>query len=330
MKQIIVRKVGGMAMERIRIGVAGIGNMGMNHCRVLALMNQVHFVGVFDTDAVRLEQIVDQYHVQSFGSYEEMLKHTDAVVIAVPTSYHYEYARHAIEMGKHVLIEKPMTLTLEQAHQLVQLSEDYPNVRVQVGHIEQFNPVIEAMREVVTSGQIVYIETRRLGTPQVNSDTDVILDLMIHDIDIVLHLVRSPLKSIQATGTGMDHRGRLEAAAALLTFESGVFAVLAANRIAQEKVRTLSITEFNRYIHANYLARELSVYKKISTSLHAKSAYRQESVVEKMWVPSQEPLRAELEHFVLCIGQNQKPKIGVMEGMQAMELAYRIQSVIQN
>ncbi|MCF6093308.1 Gfo/Idh/MocA family oxidoreductase [Microaerobacter geothermalis] len=315
-------------MKPLKIGVVGVGSMGANHCRVLQMLKSADFVGVYDINQMKCEQIAAKHQVQPFLSYEDLLKAVDAVIVAAPSLTHYVLTEQAILRGKHVLVEKPFVPSLEEAKQLIHLMEK-KQVILQVGHIERFNPAVQLLSEVLHPQKMISLEARRLGAPQRNMDVDVILDLMIHDIDIILHLVKSKIKRMSAAGVSLFHERQLDIASALLSFENGMIANLVASRISQEKIRTLEITESERYIKTNYLTRELYVYRKTNSLLTENSSYHQESIVEKILVPYVEPLFAEVEHFIQSAQTHQPPKAGPHEAMKALEAALKIKECIR-
>ena len=313
-------------MNLIRIGVVGVGGMGMNHCKVLQKIKNVQFVGVFDTNQERNEQVANMFAVTPFSSYEELLNGTDAVIIAAPTSHHFSLTVHAIQKGKHVLVEKPLVTSLKEAEQIIKIVEK-ESVIVQVGHIERFNPVFKQLSTMINSENVISIEARRFGIPYRHMDTDVILDLMIHDIDIILQLVKSPISNV--TGVGYYKKnGQLEGAAALLSFQNGCFATLFSSRLSLEKKRILCVTEKNRYLKADLLAKELYIYHEITKPPESIRTYQPENIIEKVAIPYEEALYLEIEHFVQSIQTKHPTKVGVHEA-KVLEVALRIKEQIE-
>ncbi|AIQ42969.1 Gfo/Idh/MocA family oxidoreductase [Paenibacillus sp. FSL R7-0297] len=315
-------------MELINIGVAGVGIMGMNHCRTLDKMKNVHFVGVYDNDMKRCLKIANEYDVFPFASFSELLKKVDAVIISVPTSLHFTFIQQALQEGKHVLVEKPFVSSMKEVEQIKPLIKA-KNVIVQVGHVERFNPVIQQLNKIINRPKMISIETRRLGSLNRVIDIDVIFDLMIHDIDIVLSLVGSPIQSLSAVGYSLTESGQMDVANAVLTFKNGVIANLVANRLSQEKVRTLTITERDRLIKSDYMTKELFIYQKVDSVIEKNLSYRQESIVEKIIVPNTEPLLAEIDHFVQSIRMKHCSIVGPEEASKALEVAQMIRAYIE-
>ncbi|MDF9843629.1 MULTISPECIES: Gfo/Idh/MocA family oxidoreductase [unclassified Paenibacillus] len=202
----------------------------------------------------------------------------DAVIISVPTSLHFTFIQQALQEGKHVLIEKPFVSSMKEVEPIKPLIKA-KNVIVQVGHVERFNPVIQQLNKIINRPKMISIETRRLGALNRVIDIEVIFDLMIHDIDIVLSLVGSPIQSLSAVGYSLTESGQMDVANAVLTFKNGVIANLVANRLSQEKVRTLTITERDRLIKSDYMTKELFIYQKVDSVIEKNLSYRQESIV---------------------------------------------------
>lgn len=310
-------------MNNIRIGVAGIGSMGTNHCKVLQMVGSADFVGIFDIDKGKGQAAADLYHVRVFPSYREMLRQVDAVIIAVPTTFHYPYLMEAIQEGKHVLVEKPLSGTAAEAKDIAKCAETAKMI-IQVGHIERFNPAIQRVAQIAVPQQIRRIEAKRANRSARDIDVDVILDLMIHDIDIVLHLVQSPVSVVSAHGVSHDGHRQWDIVTALLQFENGVIASLVADRTSQAKIRSLEIVELNRTIAADLIARNCRIFRSITEHTDGNPTYPLDQVTEQVSVPFANPLYEEIVHFLTCIRTGEPPAVGVLEGTQALELAFRI------
>ncbi|MBL0388013.1 Gfo/Idh/MocA family oxidoreductase [Tumebacillus sp. ITR2] len=313
-------------MTPLRIGLVGLGAMGQHHGRALSRMKQIVLAGVFDVDSVRCREMAAQLNTTACGSYADLQQQVDAVVLAVPTPLHFAYTRDAIQSGKHVFVEKPYVTTLDEAAQLENLLQKHP-VIVQVGHIERFNPAAQQLFLAVQPSQMLFLEARRYGPAQRLMKSDVILDLMIHDLDIVLQLVHSPVKKICAQGISLQSGGEADVATAVLVFENGMLANLVANRVASRKIRSLSITETHRFLNLDFLTRELSISRIDATP--AATPYRTEHLVEQVAVPPLDPLTSQLEHFVQCIERSQSPLTGPAEGTKALEVALQIRKVLE-
>ncbi|WP_010282120.1 Gfo/Idh/MocA family protein [Bacillus timonensis] len=310
-------------MDKLKLGIAGVGSMGLNHCRILQMLKEVEFVGVFDIDNEKCRQVATKFQVKAYLSYQELLRDIDAIIIAVPATFHFPLIVQAIKDNKHIFVEKPFVTAMSEA---AYIEEKLTNKEliIQVGHIERFNQSFIQLSEAIERKNIISIETRRSGTPSRKIDVDVILDMMIHDIDIVLHLINSPITKVSANGISLNKEGHLDAVYALLTFENGMIANLAANRKSQEKMRDIYITEKNRFIKANLLTKDVSIHRNITQNTKGIKSYVPETFIEKIAVPYSDPLFDEINHFVLCIQSGSKPIINVSEATKALEVAYKI------
>jgi virulence factor len=315
-------------MIPIKIGVAGVGSMGSNHCKVLQMLKNVDFIGVYDIDQKRSENIAKSFAVQDYPSYDDLLNAVDAVIIAVHTKYHFSLTLQAILKGKHVLVEKPFVSSLKEADQIIKMVEN-GSIVVQVGHVERFNPAFKQTSELINPDKLISIEARRFGVPNRNMDADVILDLMIHDIDIILQLVKSPLVAVRGVGYNTENGNQLEAASALLSFQNGCFATLHSSRFSLEKKRSLYVTEKNRFIKTNLLTKELYIYHKSNFSPFEDQSYHVENIVEKIMIPHEEALYLELEHFIQSIESKKSPLVGVHEAFKVLEVALKIKDQIE-
>lgn len=310
-------------MSRVlRVGVIGAGNMGTNHARVYSMFRHAELVGVSDTDAARAHAVAQRYQARAFRSYTELLPEVDAVSIAVPTPLHHEVAQACLEMGLHVLVEKPLTLEVVHGERLL-AEADRRGLVLEVGHIERFNPAVIEVGEVVRDERILAISARRLSppTPQV-VDVDVVLDLLIHDLDIVSRFAASPVARLSAMGTG---GASLDLVMAHLEFQNGILADLVASRVTQQRVRELEITTDKAFISVNYRTRDVSIYRRglISAQERADHRHRQDAVIEKPFVEAVEPLYLELDHFLRRIG-DRTLKSGAADAVAALRLATRV------
>ena len=318
-------------MDRLRLGVIGAGRMGKSHCRVYANLRHAELIGVHDQSLHSGGSVAEANQVQFFESLDDLLDKVEAVSIATPTPTHFDLAMHCIARGKHVLIEKPITQTLEQAQTLVQAAAD-TNLVVQVGHIERFNPAYRELKHVVDGSTILAVDLRRLSPFRgSNTDVDVVLDLMIHDIDLALDLAGALPISIKASGI-TAHNGPIDYAAAQLQFENGLFLTMTASRITEQKVRVAEATALDAYITADLLNKSVSIYRSTigerMTNSSRGEKYRQENFVERIHVPTSEPLHLELQDFVACVMNEQGPQVTAQHGLDALRLAEDIRNAI--
>jgi predicted dehydrogenase len=310
--------------EKVRLGIIGTGHMGQYHVNVARQLNAAELVGIYDADPVRAKQIAEKHNTKAFSELGQILKEVDAVVIATPTFLHYSLAKQALEAGKHVLVEKPIAETVEQARELVSISQKN-NLIFQVGHVERFNGAVLELSKIITSPLL--IESRRLSpyNPRIK-DVGVVLDMMIHDIDIVLNLVKSPVATVSAKGISVvsDHE---DIASVVISFENGCVANMNASRCTQAKIRTLNISEKESYVFLDFTDQEIELHRQASSNTllgHGEIKYRQESIVEKIFVHKDNPLKQEHEHFVNCILTPDMKYIGGESDITTLDVAHRI------
>lgn len=302
--------------------------MGERHCRVYANLRGAELIGVCDADPQVGARVARQYEIPFFSDLDELLAHVDAVSLVVPTPLHFDLAIHCLTMGKHVLIEKPIAETLEQAERLTLAAEESGLV-VQIGHIERFNTAYMELKNVLESMTPLVINFRRLSAfVGSNTDVDVVLDLMIHDINLVLDLMGSEPTQITTHGLSVlsdtvDH------AVANLSFASGPIVTLTASRITESKVRSIEVTAREAYLECDLLNKSVLAHRQtIGEYLnqnHRGIKYRQESIVERIQIPMFESLFLELQHFVDCILEGKPSLVSARDGLRALRLAEAIQ-----
>jgi len=319
-------------MEIVRIGVIGAGVMGERHCRVCANLPRVQLVGVADLHQERGREVAERYETTYFSNHRALLSEVGAVTVAASTSVHYALAAECLEQGLHVLVEKPMTETIDQARQLVRMADDRGLV-LQVGHIERFNPAFIELRNVTEDMRLIGINMRRLSPFDTsNTDVDVIRDLMIHDLDLAIALVESELEGITAWGRSI-HTGAVDHSVANLSFKNGPIATLFASRITEQKVRAVEVIADGAYIEADLLNKTVLVhrrtYPQYLDNRHS-TKYRQESVIERIHVPMFEPLMLELRHFTDCVRQGYSSSVPGSDGLRALELAEAVMRAVSH
>jgi len=292
--------------KRMRAGVVGAGHMGQYHLLVYAELWDVELVGLVDVDAEKAARLSAQYDCQGFTDHRQLFGKVDVVSVAVPTPLHFGVARDFLEAGIGVLVEKPMTTTLEEARQLFRVARER-GVVLHVGHVERFNGAVQELRKIVASP--ILIESRRLGpfVPRVQDDT-VVMDLMIHDIDIVLGLVDSEVRRISASGVRV-HSAQTDVANVQILFESGTIANITASRATEQKVRTLAITQPDAYVFLNYTDQDIQIHRRAASEyiLNRESIrYRQESFVEHLFVHKENPLKLEILHLLNAVREGHR------------------------
>ncbi len=300
----------------VRVGVVGVGALGRHHARVWASVPGARLVGVHDIDAGRAEAVAAEYGCPVHAELQALLAEAQAVSVAVPTVDHHSIGRRALESGCDVLLEKPMTASLAEADDLVSLAEEKEAV-LQVGHIERFNPATDVLVEAVKAPR--FIEVHRLGSFSPRSlDVDVVLDLMVHDLDIVLALDGSEPTQIEAVGVPVL-TPRVDIANARLRFASGLIANLTASRVSVEKIRKFRVFAPRTYVSADFTAREAQVFR-----LDPSGGGLPQIVSEKRGAPEQEPLRRQLEAFLVAVRDRSRPIVPGSDGRRALALAHRI------
>ena len=303
-------------MKTLRVGVVGVGHIGKNHARLYAETEGANFTAIYDTDAENAAQIAQQYKVRAARSLEEFIELIDLASVATPTNTHFAVARPLLEKGKHLLIEKPIADDTAQASQLAELAAQRQLV-LQVGHVERFNPVLSALEERLSHPR--FIEAHRLSPfPNRSTDIGVVLDLMIHDLEIVLHLVRSPLQSIDAVGVPVLSR-REDIANARLRFESGCVANITSSRISPERMRKIRVFQEDAYLSLDYQNQSGEIYRKAGGGIE-----RAEVEIEK-----EEPLKRQILSFIECARTGLQPKVSGFEATAALELAVEITKRIE-
>jgi predicted dehydrogenase len=311
-------------MDRIRVGVVGVGYLGQHHARIFSELKDAELVGVVDTDPARAAEIAKKFKTRVYSSHEELIGNVQAVSIVAPTVEHSRLAADFLKAGVDVMLEKPMTVTLEEADELVGLAAD-KSLILQVGHLERFNSAVTRMVEMTT--RPMFIECNRLSPfPDRSTDVDVVLDLMIHDIDIILSLVRSPLKSISAVGIPVISKN-VDIANARIEFESGCVANVTSSRISIKKERKIRLFQPDTYISLNYQDQEIYAYHRIPNKKDPDG--KPEIVGGKVKVDKVEPLKAELDAFLSSVATRKRPLVSGEEGREALKVAMRVQNEIK-
>jgi predicted dehydrogenase len=308
------------AGEKIRVAVAGAGEFGRNHARVYRELPGADLVAVYDTDAAKSAALAREYQTLSFGSLEELRGKVDAASVAVPTVAHAEVGCRLMEMGIDVLVEKPIAPTLAEADRLLETARRLNRV-LQIGHVERFNPAVIAVESILN--RPLFFEVHRLGvfTPR-SLDVDVIYDLMIHDLDILLALVKETVTEVKAVGIPVL-TNKVDIAHARLEFSGGAVANITSSRVSTERVRKMRFFQQHEYISLDYARRDaLRVGVK-------KLGPQPEFGFEKLAAPATEPLQAELESFIDCVRTRREPRVSGVAGRAALELVTRVMTSIQ-
>ncbi len=316
--------------QPLRIGVIGVGNMGQHHARILSLLKDVELVGISDVNIEKGLDTASKYRVRFFEDYHELLKIVDAVCIAVPTRLHHRVGMDCLQAGVHTLIEKPIAASIAEAESLVNAAAEH-NCILQVGHIERFNPAFQELSKVLKTEEILAIEAHRMSPySQRANDVSVVLDLMIHDIDLILELTAASVVKLTASGSRAANSGYLDYVTATLGFSNGIVATLTASKVTHRKIRRLAAHCQNSLTEADFLNNEILIHRQTTANYstdYGQILYRQDGLIEKVYTSNIEPLHAELEHFVSCVRGGDQPSVGGEQALKALRLASLIEQL---
>jgi predicted dehydrogenase len=312
--------------QLLRLGVIGTGSLGYHHARILRDLPGIAFKGFYESNTERAGVVSRELGIRAYPSVEALLADVDAVSIVVPTSFHHAVAKQALEAGKHILIEKPITVTLDEADELLAIAEKNGRF-IQIGHIERFNRAIRAALPHVDTP--LFIDSDRLApfNPR-GSDVAVVLDLMIHDIDLVLTLTGAAVRDVSAAGLPVLTPS-IDIANARITFETGAVATITASRVSKERMRKLRIFQKNGYLSLDLASGTGEMYRMrqdVDLVALAKQAQPMEAFVERVPIdaPEGEPLRLELESFVAALKGEAPVAVTGRAGRDALAVALRI------
>ncbi len=301
----------------MRAGIIGTGSMGKNHLRVVNSMPEYELTSAMDTNAENLKTAAEQYDLEIFTDFREMLPYVDVVMVSSPTTSHFEIASFFIENGKHVLIEKPLAASLQEADELIALADKH-NVVMAVGHLERFNPAVEYIEDIVKTPR--FIEVQRLGSFSPRSlDVDVILDLMIHDLDIIMHWDRSGVKQVNASGIPIISK-KIDIANVRIEFNSGLVANVTASRVSQKKTRKLRIFQENCYISLDYQKKRVKYFTLAGMNFN-------EEIPE---IKDVEPLYNLWKNFHKTITEGKNYNVTGQDARDALALALQISESIRS
>jgi len=300
-------------MEKVKVGIIGVGYLGTQHARILSYLEEADLRGVADIDFNKSLRIGNRHGVKYYENFEDMLDEIDAGIVATPTSEHFAITEKLLKEGKSVLVEKPITETVEQAEKLIESAKKNKLI-LQVGHLERFNPAVEAIEDLLSEPK--FIEVQRLGSFSARSlDIDVVLDLMVHDLDIIMALIKNEVKLIRSSGIHVLS-DKIDIANARLEFESGCVATFIASRVHQGKVRKLRIFEPTSYYSIDYIDQEVKVFP-----LNGR-----QTDIKTLKIKKEEPLKKELQNFLRCVKDGKIRKVTGEEGLRALRMAHRVLS----
>jgi predicted dehydrogenase len=316
--------------QRIKVGVIGVGHLGEHHARIYSELPQAELVGIYDLDTEKAKTKAEKYKTIYFENLDELLVKVEAISLVVPTASHYEVAKKVLDRNIHLLIEKPITETVQQAEELIQIAKK-KNLTLQVGHIERFNPALRAVENIKLEPK--FIESHRLSSfKERGTDVAVILDLMIHDLDLILYLVKDKIKSVEASGVSVIAETE-DIANARITFENGCVANITASRISARPMRKLRIFQKNAYLSLDFLEKSAEIYKLVEiprAELPIEKTLVGEIpigklgktiVYEKLETKKEDMLTSELSSFLQTVAGKTHPLVTGEQAKQALELA---------
>lgn len=313
-------------MSKVKVGVIGVGRMGKYHAGILSELPEVELAAVVDIDSKVRKVIEDNFNAPGFESYKDLYGKVDAAVVAVPTGLHFPITKDLLNAGIHVLLEKPCANNLDHARELFKIAEE-KDLTLHIGHVERFNGAVQELHKIVESP--IFVECKRMGpfTDRIKDD-GVVLDIMIHDIDIILNLIKSKVTKTHVLGASV-FSDKDDLVNAQLEFENGCIANIIASRASQNQIRTLSITQKDSFVVLDYTDQEIYVHRK-SSSEHKLSKdslrYKQESMVERIFVHKDNPLKLELKHFLDCAANGSPRKVAIDSELYSLEIALNILS----
>ncbi len=301
----------------LKVGVVGTGSIGRHHCRIYSEIEGTTLTAVVDADMARAKEFADQYNCRAYTDHMDIMSEVDAISIAVPTTLHHSVAMDFLKHGKDILIEKPITSTMQQAEELISEANS-KGLIIQVGHLERFNSGVTLISGMVEKPK--FIESQRLS-PFLGrgTDVDVTLDLMIHDLDIILSLVNSKISDIRATGATVLS-DNIDVAHAWIEFENGCIAEAVTSRIAEKKTRKLKVFQKNRSMDLDYQSQEVSCYKKKGNEISK----------EILKADEKEPLKEQLISFIDCVNNRTRPIVSGQDGKEALRIALKVSELVYN
>lgn len=319
-------------MKKLKVGVVGVGHLGKLHTKMFKSIENCELVGVYDTNEETAKLVAQEFQTSVFKSLDDLLSNTEAVSIAATTSAHYQLAKKAFEFNNHVFVEKPITTTIEEAEELVKISNE-KKLNLQVGHIERFNPGLLALENYITNPMFIQSDRLAQFNPR-GTDVAVVLDLMIHDIDIILSFIKSPVKSIEANGVEVvsDH---IDIANARIQFENGAVANVTASRISQKKMRKMRIFQKDTYLSLDFVTGVSEVYRlspvdspvsngSISFGEIGIGDKKKRLIYEQPETKEVNALQYELQLFVNSVLEKTKPVVSGEDGLRALKVAEAI------
>ncbi len=317
----------------VKVAVIGAGVMGRNHLKTYKSLQGVELVGVYDIFPEAAQKAADMFGIKAYHSMEEVAQEVDAVSVVTTSVTHADVGEFFLNKGIHCLMEKPLATTEEGCQRLINAAKKN-NVTLLVGHIEQFNPAVEQMHKILSnSGKIRALTAQRMSAASGRiTDVDVAMDLMIHDVEVVMSLVKSEVKNVHVAAVKTpDHPAGKDYITALLEFENGVIADLTASRITQARVRTLAVTTDTNYIDMDFINQSINVHTQgrmpyvNQEEIPDWMNYGLKGSVEQLFIPTNQPLQAELTHFISCVNGQSTPRITGENALSALRVLWKIE-----
>lgn len=313
----------------LKMGLIGIGRMGTYHLNLYDEIPSIKLAALSDIDADNLREKSKKFNVYSSVNYEDILDKVDMVTVAVPTKFHYEIVKKCLMRGKHVLVEKPITTNFEEAVELFEIAEKN-NVVLHIGHVERFNGAVQELKKIVNNPYL--IESRRVG-PYVErmKDDSIALDLMIHDIDIILNIMDKEVIDVEAKGSRV-YSNLPDFASVTLVFENNAIANILVSRITQKKDRILSISQEDAFIHLDYTSQDINIYRKgLSQHIFGNKelTYKNEYILERLFVYKDNPLKLEIKHFIDCIKVKKPRIVSINHELRSLKVALEVDKILK-
>lgn len=314
----------------LKVGLIGLGKMGRYHLNLYRDIHNVELVGICDTNKDLVDEISSKTGYKGYTDYKELLKHVDAVTIAAPTKFHYEIAKTCLESKKHILVEKPITTNFNEATELFDIAIKN-NLTLHIGHVERFNGAVQEIKNLDVKPR--YIEARRIGpyNPNFKSDS-IVLDLMIHDIDIIMNLMGSKVKAIQAMGSPI-YTELADYASVNLMFENNSVAHIYVSRISQTKERVMSLHGQDALIELDFTTQDINIYRQGHSQQvlgDREMRYKNEFVHERLFIYKDNPLKLEINHFINCVTGKVPRIVTVEHDLQSLKVALKIDELIRS
>lgn len=312
----------------VKTGIIGLGRMGRYHLNLNDEMSESDIQILCDADPSIREAVARNYNYPMTGDFNEMLDKVEAVTIAAPTKYHFEIAKKCLESGKHVLVEKPITTNIQQATELFNIAEK-KNLVLHIGHVERFNGAVQELDNITDEPYL--IESRRVGPYNPNFRNDsIVLDLMIHDIDIILNMVNKNITSIQAHGNCV-YSPLPDFASVIIQFEDNCVANILVSRVTQKKDRTMSISQKGAFIYLDYTTQDINIYREAKEGKEfgpKELKYKNEYSYEKLFVYKDNPLKMEIKHFLDCVTGKQCRNVTVEHELRSLKVALKVDELL--